>query len=55
MSLAKKPHLVFTIVLVIAVGAGCCSFTPKTTAPHTKVKTHRVPRDRICVDPAWDL
>jgi formylglycine-generating enzyme required for sulfatase activity len=41
MSLTKKPHLVFTIVLVIAVGAGCCSFTPKTTAPHTKVKTHR--------------
>ena len=41
MSLAKKPYVVFAIVLVLVIGTGCSTFTPKTTAPDTKVKTHK--------------
>ena len=41
MSLVKKPYVVFAIVLVLVIGTGCSTFTPKTTAPDTKVKTHK--------------
>lgn len=40
MSLARKLRVVFAIALVIALGTGCCTFDPKTSAAGVKVKTH---------------
>jgi formylglycine-generating enzyme required for sulfatase activity len=40
MSLARKLCVVLAIALVIALGTGCCTFDPKTSAEGVKVKTH---------------
>ncbi|MFO7976780.1 MAG: formylglycine-generating enzyme family protein [Candidatus Hydrogenedentota bacterium] len=40
MSLARKLSIVLAIALIIALGTGCCTFDPKTTADGVKVKTH---------------